>query len=291
MVYRTNVMIITHIRAIIQLIRIDLSFAAGICVVIGEIVASGGFPSIYSIVLGFMVGFFVSTSALILNDYFDIEIDKINVPTRPLPSGMIKPYEVVLLSIITTLIGFVSAFFIGYNALIVAVVFWIIGFLYNWKFKRTGLPGNLMVSSSVAVTFILGGIAVGKPWAPVVWCFSLIAFFIDLGEEIASDAMDMAGDAKINSRSIALSRGKDAALKISAVSFGVVVFVSFIPVIFRWLGIVYIGMILFMDALIIFSTFKLLNSHTLEEGRRYTRMIYLGATVGLVGFIIGQILV
>ncbi len=287
-----GLMIISQkINAIIQLIRVDLSFAAGICVVIGEIVAFGGFPSIYSIMLGFIVGFFVSTSALILNDYFDIEIDKINRPKRPLPSGMIKPYEVVLLSVITTLIGLVSAFLISYTALIVASVFWIIGFLYNWKFKRTGLPGNLMVSSSVAVTFILGGIAVGKPWSPVVWCFSLIAFFVDLGEEIASDAMDMAGDAKINSRSIALSRGKDTALKIAGVSFAAVVFVSFIPVIFGWLGTVYLVMILFMDSLIIFSTYKLLKSQTLEEGRYYARMLYLGATVGLVGFIIGQIIV
>jgi geranylgeranylglycerol-phosphate geranylgeranyltransferase len=279
------------IKAFIQLLRVDLSFAAGICVAIGEIVAFGGFPSIYSLTLGFIVGFFISTSALILNDYFDIEIDKINVPTRPLPSGMIKPYEVILLSIITTLIGLVSAFFIGYTALIVALVFWIIGFLYNWKFKRTGLPGNLMVSSSVAVTFILGGIAVGKPWSAVVWCFSLIAFFIDLGEEIASDAMDMAGDAKINSRSIALSMGKDSALKIAGVSFAVVVFLGFIPVIFGWLGTTYLVMILFIDVLIIFSTYKLLKSQNLEEGRRYTRIIYLGATVGLVGFIIGQILI
>ena len=287
-----EIMTITQkIKAVIQLVRVDLSFAAGICVVIGEIVAVGGFPSIYNLILGFMVGFFISTSALILNDYFDIEIDKINVPTRPLPSGMIKPHEVILLSIIATIIGLTAAFFIGCIALIVAIVFWIIGFLYNWKFKRTGLPGNLMVSSSVAVTFILGGIAVGKPWSAVVWCFSLIAFFIDLGEEIASDAMDMAGDAKINSRSIAISRGKDSALKISGVSFAVVVFASFIPVIFGWLGIDYLVMILFMDALIIFSTFKLLKSQTLEEGRHYARLIYLGATVGLVGFIVGQILV
>lgn len=277
------------IKAVIQLIRVDLSFSAGICVVIGEIVAVGGFPSTYNLILGFMVGFFISTSALILNDYFDIEIDKINVPTRPLPSGIIKPFEVIILSVITTLIGLAAAFSIGYTVFVVALVFWIIGFLYNWKFKRTGLPGNLMVSSSVAVTFILGGIAVGKPWSAVVWCFSFIAFFIDLGEEIASDAMDMVGDKKINSRSIAISMGRDSALKISGVLFAVVVFASFIPVIFGWMGTVYLVMILIMDILMVFSTFKLLKSQTLEEGRRYTRIIYLGATLGLIAFIVGQI--
>ncbi len=280
--------VILKTKAIIRLLRVDLSFAAGICVIVGALVAVGGFPSLNEVVLGFTVGFFISTSALILNDYFDIKIDKINAPTRPLPSGIIKPSEVIFLSIITSVIGLAAAFFIGYIALFVVMVFWIIGFLYNWKFKRTGLTGNLMVSSSVAITFIFGGIVVGNPWNAIIWCFSAIAFFIDLGEEIASDAMDMAGDKKINSRSIAISRGKDSALKISGVLFGVVVLTSFIPLIFGWMGIIYLGMILFMDTIIIFSTFKLLKSQSIDEGRRYTRLIYLGATVGLLAFIVGQ---
>lgn len=277
-------------KAIIRLLRVDLSFAAGICVVIGEIVAVGGFLSLTEIILGFTVGFFISTSALILNDYFDIEIDKINAPTRPLPSGVIKPLEVIFLSVITSIIGLAAALFIGHIALFVAIVFWIVGFLYNWKFKRTGLPGNLMVSSSVAITFIFGGIVVGNPWNAIIWCFSIIAFFIDLGEEIASDAMDMVGDKKINSRSIAIQMGRENAIKISSVLFAVVVFTSFIPVIFGWMGMIYLCMIVFMDAIIIFSTFKLLKSQNIGEGRRYTRLIYLGATVGLLAFIVGQIL-
>lgn len=284
-------MIIQKIKAIIQLLRVDLSFAAGISVLVGEIVATGGIPFIYQIISGFAVGFFISTSVLILNDYFDIETDKINVPTRPLPSGMVKPSEAILLSVSTALTGLLAAFFIGYIALIVAIILWITGFLYNWRYKKTGLPGNLMVSSSVAFTFILGGITVGNPWNPVVWCFSIIAFFIDLGEEIASDALDMQGDKKINSKSIAISRGKDEALKISSILFAVVVLTSFIPLIFGWLGMTYLLMIIFMDAIIIFSTFKLLKSQELAESRRYTRFIYLGATVGLVGFIAGQIVI
>lgn len=276
------------IKAVIQLLRVDLSFAAGICVIVGAIVAVGGFPSLNEMILGFTVGFFISTSALIMNDYFDIETDKINAPARPLPSGIIKTSEVIFLSIITSIIGLAAAFFIGYSALFVAMVFWIIGFLYNWKFKRTGLPGNLMVSSSVAITFIFGGIIVGNPWNAIIWCFSAIAFFIDLGEEIASDAMDIAGDNKINSRSIAINRGKDSALKISGVLFGVVVLTSFIPLIFGWMGMIYFGMILFMDAIIVFSTYKLLKSQSIDEGRRYTRLIYLGATIGLLAFIVGQ---
>jgi geranylgeranylglycerol-phosphate geranylgeranyltransferase len=282
--------VISRIKAVIQLLRLDLSLAAGICVVVGELVALGHFPQLLEIVLGFAVGFFISGSTLILNDYFDLETDKINVPNRPLPSGMIKTSQVIFLSIITALIGLTAAFLISYLAFFVAIIFWIIGFLYNWKLKRTGLLGNLMVSTSVAITFIFGGIVVGNPWNIVVWAFSAIAFFIDLGEEIAADALDMEGDKKINSQSIALKYGQNTALKISSISFALVVLVSIIPFILGWLGIAYLIMILLMDSIIVFSTFKLLKSQNIQEKRKYARFIYLGATLGLVAFIVGQII-
>lgn len=157
--------------------------------------------------------------------------------------------------------------------------------------KRTGLLGNLMVSSSVAITFIFGGIVVGNPWNILVWVFSSIAFFIDLGEEIAADAMDMEGDKLINSQSIALKIGQDKALKISAVLFSLVVFISLFPFIFGWLGISYLLMIVMMDVIIIFSTIKYLRTNNSYKKRKYLRFIYLGATLGLICFIITQIIV
>ena len=282
--------VISRIKAVIQLLRPDLSLAAGICVVVGELVALGHFPQLLEIVLGFAVGFFISGSTLILNDYFDLETDKINAPNRPLPSGIIKTSQVIFLSIITALIGLTAAFLISYLALFVAIIFWIIGFLYNWKLKRTGLLGNLMVGTSVAITFIFGGIVVRNPWNIVVWAFSAIAFFIDLGEEIAADALDMEGDKKINSQSIAIKYGENTAIKISAISFALVVLVSIIPFILGWLGIAYLIMILLMDSIIVFSTLKLLKSQNIQEKRKYARFIYLGATLGLVAFIVGQII-
>jgi geranylgeranylglycerol-phosphate geranylgeranyltransferase len=193
---RKRICSIKKARAIVQVFRPELPFAAGVCVILGEIIALGHFPSWQSLTLGFLCGFFISGSAIVFNDYFDLEVDKINTPSRPLPSGTISPSEAVLLAIIAALIGLATSFAISLPAFLLCVVFWVIGFLYNWKFKESGLAGNLMVSSSVAITFILGGMAVGEPWNKIVWCFALIGFFIDLGEEIAGDAMDIEGDKK-----------------------------------------------------------------------------------------------
>jgi len=276
------------IKGIYQLFRVELPIAAGICVIAGELIAAGFNINIQELFFGFIVGFFISSSALILNDYFDIESDKINSPTRPLPSGKVKSSDVVFLTIITTIIGLFAAYLINEIAFFVAILFWIIGFLYNWKLKETGLLGNIMVSCSVAITFIFGGIAVGQPLNKVVLFFSAIVFFIDLGEEIASGAMDIEGDKKRGSRSIAIAKGKDFALRISSFLFTVVLVISFMPFFLQWLGLPYLFMIIIMDSIIIFSIVKLLKSKTPKEGRLYLRLIYLGATISLFAFIIGQ---
>ena len=279
------------IKGIIRLFRPELPFSAGICVLLGEIVALGGFPPIREAVLGFMCGFFISGSALISNDYFDLEVDKVNSPDRPLPSGAVSPSEAILLASLAMLIGLAASFAISLQAFILSLIFGAVGILYNWRFKQAGLLGNLMVASSVAITFILGGLAVGQPFNKIVWFFSLTAFLIDLGEEIAGDAMDIEGDRKRNSKSIAIIYGKDFALRISGAVFFLVVLISFIPYLFGWLGITYLVIISFADVITIFSTVKLVKSQTPEEGRKYMRWIYVGATLGMVAYIVAQIFV
>jgi geranylgeranylglycerol-phosphate geranylgeranyltransferase len=277
------------IKGAIQLFRPELSLAAGICVIVGEIIALRSFPSIQNLFYGFICGFFISSPALILNDYFDIEVDRINAPNRPLPAGIISPPEVIALTIVVTFIGLVSAAMISIYALIICIILWVIGVLYNWKLKETGLPGNIMVSCSVATTFILGGIAVGDPWNKIVLTFSIMAFLFDLGEEIAADAMDIKGDKKRNSKSIAIKMGREFALIISSILFSLVILISLIPIYFSWLGISYLFMILISDVIIFLSVLKLLRSRTSEEGHSCIKQLYRGELLGLLAFMISQL--
>jgi geranylgeranylglycerol-phosphate geranylgeranyltransferase len=277
------------LTGIVQLFRPELPFAAGVCVVLGEIIAFGGTPPIRPILLGFACGFFLSGTALVLNDYFDLEVDQVNAPQRALPSGKVSPREAIILSLVATLLGLAAAFAIGLPALILSIIFWGVGVLYNWKFKQTGLVGNLMVSSSVAITFILGGIAVGQPWNKIVCFFSLQAFLIDLAEEIAGDAMDIEGDRKRGSKSIAIRLGRNYALRISGVLFALVACVSFVPFLLGWLGIGYLILVSILSLALIFFTTRLLKSRTPEEGRSMMRRIYLLPLFGMLVFIIWMI--
>lgn len=278
------------LSGIAQLIRLDLSIAAAICVVAGEILALSGLPTLKEALVGFSCGFFISASALILNDYFDIESDKINMPNRPLPSGIVSKSEIIYLTIFTTIMGLFSALLLGTYVLVIGIIFWFIGFLYNWKLKRTGLMGNIMVASSVAITFIIGGITVGNPWNVTVWSFGLMAFLVDLGEEISADAMDLEGDKLQNSKSIAIIWGRKAALKLSSLLFGLVILVSFFPLLFGNLGKIYLLAMIIIDCNIIYFVSKLLKSKKDSEGRKYIIGIYRGIMIGIIVLVLGTIL-
>lgn len=101
--------------------------------------------------------------------------------------------------------------------------------------------------------------------------------------------MDMEGDKKRNSKSIAILMGRRTALSISSVMFFMVVFISFIPIFFNWLGIGYILMISISDIIIFISVLKLIKSKTPKQGHFWIKQIYRGAILGVLAFLVSRL--
>ena len=274
----------SKIRGLFKLIRFELPFSAGVCVVMGQMLALGKFASSLITAFGFVSVFLISASILVMNDYFDVETDKINAPYRPIPSGLVSSYEAITFALFLLLLGLFISYLVNITVFLISILLAVIGFLYNRYFKKSGLPGNLMVSFSVGMTFIYGAATVGLLFNKVVFSFALIAALIDLGEEIAADAMDIKGDKLINSSSLAIKFGPSSAIKISAGIFLSVIVLSFIPFIMEWFQFIYLIPIGIMDAAIAYPTIRLLNLKD-EDGRKYIRWIYLGAITGIIIFI------
>ena len=280
--------ILEKIKALLQLIRPELPISAGICVVVGQTIALRRIPGVDDLLLGFGLGLFLSSSAMIFNDLFDLEVDRINTPHKPIPAGKVTTTEAIVFGVITALIALLIAGLIDPLVLVLSLVLWILGFLYNWKLKASGLMGNLIVATNVAMTFILGGISVGESRNPLVWIFGAIAFIFDLAEEIAGDAMDMEGDKKRGSRSLAIMHGKQVALRISGILFVVMILLSLLPIVLGETSLAYILPIGLMDVAIVFFGIRLLKSTTHAEGHRAMRGLYISATIGLVAFILSR---
>ena len=262
------------VLAVHGLLKTELPVAAGICVVAGMII-SGNPVSSVTLLLGFSIGFFLSGTAMITNDYWDLEVDKINHPTRPLPSGKITVNEVFVLAAFFSLAGISCATVLGLVPMVFSVIVWIIGLLYNWRYKESGLIGNMMVSFSVSSTFILGGIIAGGIQNGFIWVFGSIAFLFDLGEEISSGTMDVEGDTLRNVKSLARIKGRRFALGTASILYGLVILLTFVPYVYGWLGFSYLVPVLLVDAGIVFFSYKLHNSESPMEGRKNIRALYL----------------
>ena len=270
------------------LLKTELPLAAGICVVAGEVLALGGSPNINQGMLGFLTGFFISGSAMISNDYFDLDVDRVNHPDRPLPSGRVSVRELALLTTVFSIAGLMSAALLSSIAVLFAAVLLIVGLLYNWKFKEVGLPGNMMVSFSVAMTFVFGGVSTGQLENGVVWIFGMLAFLFDLAEEIAGGAMDLEGDKLRSVKSLAELKGRRFALRISAALLACFVMLTFLPFLLGWLGDIYLLLVAITDGAVSYFTYKLLKQGA-DEGRPRIRQLYVTLMIFVVVFIISRL--
>jgi hypothetical protein len=79
----------------LRLIRPVNCLMMGFAVTVGAALASPNVSSVFwpNLFYGFITGFMLTAASMTINDYYDREIDAINEPNRPIPSGLIKPYS------------------------------------------------------------------------------------------------------------------------------------------------------------------------------------------------------
>jgi len=170
-----------------------------------------------SLAFGFTTGFMLTAASMIINDYYDREIDAVNEPARPIPSGLVKPKEALGFSVVPTVCGFAAAYLTNVYCLVAAVIAWTVFFAYTTVGKRSGLPGNLLVSACVATPFVYGSLAVAGRIEMNVLLFASMAFLSNTGREVTKGISDVEGDRTKNVKTLAVVYGeRKAALSASA---------------------------------------------------------------------------
>ncbi|MHA2380009.1 MAG: geranylgeranylglycerol-phosphate geranylgeranyltransferase [Candidatus Thorarchaeota archaeon] len=176
-------------------------------------------------VFGYFAYFMIAAGGNVVNDIFDIEVDRINRPHRALPSGRMTVrqawYYVAFLSILGVILAWLNKPYGIYGTLIV-LVFIVIGYAYAAKVKTFGLAGNFMVAFSFAFGVIYGAIvygeAIGFPFnIPLpIWLFFVTAFMILQARETIKGAEDVEGDDLRDVRTIARVYGYETAAAVAA---------------------------------------------------------------------------
>ena len=218
----------------------------------GAIVA--GFPIGYTNMLTFPLSpvllamisvFLISSGGMAINDYFDAEIDKLNKPKRPIPSGKIKKKSAMAFSIILFVSGIAAAYFINTNALGVAAFAAVLLIAYAAKLKKVIMAGHVSVSLLVGLTFIYGGIAAGN-YIPALM-MALLAVLSNTAREIYKSIEDVMGDKKHNVTSLPIKLGVLKAKMIANAFVIASVIFSFAPFILGTFGQLYLFFVVIAD--------------------------------------------
>jgi geranylgeranylglycerol-phosphate geranylgeranyltransferase len=278
-------------NALVRLVRPINCVMMGLAVTVGAALADRGIfiQQLPNLLLGFSTGFFLTGATMAINDYYDKEIDAINEPKRPIPSGAIAPKEALAFALTLTVVGFLAAVVTNWQCLVLAAASWAVFVLYTAKGKRTGFLGNLMVSTCIAVPFVYGGFVVGEGFAPVAGIFVAIVFFSNTGREVTKGIVDLEGDREKNIRTVAVLHGEKkaavvaAALHISAVSLTPVPW--FLGIVLFW----YLPFVVLTDMGLILASILLLLNPSRENAKRIKNRELAWFLSGLLAFIIGVI--
>jgi len=257
----------------------------GFAVIVGASLVSALNFSI-NLLLGFITSFTLTGASMAVNDYYDREIDAINEPNRPIPSGAVSPKEALFFAMVLSLIGLRAAFETNLPSLAVAVIAWIVSITYITKGKRTGLPGNFLVSACVVIPFIYGGFVVEKLELSII-LFAAIAFLSNTGREVTKGIVDVEGDRSQNVRTVAVRYGeKTAAVASSFFSF---LAVGLSPLPWLW-GLVsnwFLPFVVLTDAGLIVSSLSLLQDYSRKNAKKVKNLSLVWFTTGLLAFVAG----
>jgi 4-hydroxybenzoate polyprenyltransferase len=94
-------------------------------------------------------------AGIVLNDYFDIEIDKRERPSRPLPSGNISKGHALTIAIIALLIANTIALVLGPISLAVSLALTVAIIAYDYRLKH-GLSGPFAMGATRFLNVIFG---------------------------------------------------------------------------------------------------------------------------------------
>jgi geranylgeranylglycerol-phosphate geranylgeranyltransferase len=262
----------------------------GFAVLVGAIIASShsqlNLLSWISVLYGFITGFTFCGAAMVINDYYDRAIDAINEPSRPIPSGLIRTKEALAFMVSLIIVGFAFALLVSPLCFAVAAASLVITGTYLTIGKRSGLPGNFLVSACVAIPFIYGSITV-EGLGPNIVLFATMAFLSNTGREITKGIVDVKGDATEGVKTLAVRFGEKNASVVASLFFVSAVILTpltwFLGLVSFW----FIPFVIVTDVGLIVCCGLLLRDQSREKARKIKNMVLLLFLFGLLAYIFG----
>jgi len=271
----------------LKLTRPQNNFIAAISVLVGAAI-SGEVESWGKVFFACISAFFISAGGNSINDFFDLEIDRINKPNRPLPRGEISPFSALRFSISLFLLGILLSFWVKPLSVLVAFVACGLLIVYSSHFKRKLLWGNLTVSLVSALAFFYGGIATRD------FRLSLIpaafALLFHLGREVLKDVEDLKGDTFSGASTLPIRLGVDFSLGFCTLVFSLLMVLTVFPYIFHIFSFLYLLLVIMgVDLVIIYVIWSMWHNPSPSNLHRLSNLLKADMLLGLATIYVGKL--
>ncbi|RLG84952.1 MAG: MFS transporter [Thermoprotei archaeon] len=207
---------------------------------------------------------FIAAGGYVINDYFDADIDAINKPYRPIPSGRVSRKSALTYSIVLFIVGLILALKIGFLTFLYALFNALLLVIYSYKVKEYGLIGNVVISYLGAASIIFGALSICEYLNRLHLIInslipSLYAFLLLLGREIIKTIEDVEADKLRGVRSIPLIHGVKVAYMVSIIPLIIVILLSPLPFLLFKYTFIYLGIALVTDVLLVYAILKIIR--------------------------------
>lgn len=278
---------ISRFLATIEISRPHNMIAAAGCVLSGYLLTGG--RSLGDIWAPFAFTALVTGFGNLINDYHDRDIDQVNKPRRPIPSGRLTPAYVLAVywvgSIATTLAMLV---FVPVRLAALMIVWEVLLYYYARTGKRVALVGNLMIASIAASAFWGGAILTGN-YGPSGFPM-LLAFLLVMGRELVKGAEDVEGDRGAGASTLAVRYGAESSAYSGVVFLLLCVVAAPVPALIEHYGRTYsvVMELLFVPGVLVASLLTL-RSPRRAALHRASWILKIQMFFGIVAMALGRV--
>ncbi len=154
--------------AYLQLLRLPNVFTAMADIFMGFLISHGTLDPWTEIAPLLVASSCIYLSGMVLNDWFDIEVDRIERPERPLPSGRVPRSHALIAGIGLLVVGVTAAIIAGGTSRNVALLLVVAVLLYDGVVKNTMLgPAVMGLCRTLNVLLGMSTVA-GAIWIPSI---------------------------------------------------------------------------------------------------------------------------
>jgi geranylgeranylglycerol-phosphate geranylgeranyltransferase len=270
----------------IKLLRPLNVFTSGLAMVIGSGIL-GTLNNTGTLLLVMAVVMCFAGAANALNDVVDYEIDKINRPMRPLPSGFVKKRTALFISILLFSMGTLACLELSEAAKVIGIVIAMpFMVLYSKYLKGMPLIGNMIVAFILGLSFLFCGAAFNN-MSPM-WIPMILAFGLTLVRELVKDIADMEGDQSVGLKTFPITAGIEKSIQLSIFLSACIGMGAFIPYLYGTYGIWYgILLILGVEIPLGVVVVSLLNNPGISSATHGARILKFSTLIGLIAIYAG----